>query len=131
MTRLLAALLAVFFLGLVALMASVTLFVRDPMPVLGTRAPISFANEEGTLRATVAADPTYRLEITVQSPPEAPAPELTLRQGSAEGRPVPLQLTEGGAGILQATGQFTAPGRWTLQIDGPGGAQSFGFILQE
>ena len=134
MTRLLAAVLAVFFLGLVALMASVTLFVRDPMPVLSARVPVMFEQGDpaaGGLRATVAVDPSYRFEITGEGPRGAEMPSVTLRRGEADGSAVDIDVSSAGAGLFQAHGQFTAPGRWTLQLDDGTETHSFGFILQE
>ncbi|MGY6632620.1 MAG: hypothetical protein ACXIU8_02635 [Alkalilacustris sp.] len=131
MIRIIAALLAVFFLGLVALMASVTLFVRDPMPVLSARVPVSFHDEAQGLRATVAVDPTYRFEITVEGPRGEGAFALGMRRGEADGRAVDVEVTDAGAGLVQGFGQFTAPGRWTLRIDGAEAPLDFGFVLQE
>ena len=134
MTRLLAALLAVFFLGLAALMASVTLFVREPMPVLSARVPVSFEHGDraaGGVRATVSVDPSYRFEITGEVARSGAVPPLALRRGEADGSPVPLDVSSSGAGLFQAHGQFTAPGRWTLEIGEGPDSHSFGFILQE
>ncbi|MBK5926901.1 hypothetical protein [Rhodobaculum claviforme] len=129
MTRIIAAALAVFFLGLVALMASVTLFVRDPMPVLSARVPVSI--ERDGVRATVAVDPTYRFEVTAEGLPRDIAPDLTMHRGEADGRAVEMEVTDAGAGLVQGFGQFTAPGRWTLTLMGGDGPVEFGFVLQE
>ena len=131
MTRVIAALLAVFFLGLVLLMTSVTLFVRDPMPVLSARVPVSFEEASTDLRATVSVDPSYRFAITAENLPDDQPLVLSMRRGEADGRAVEVEVTDAGAGLVQGFGQFTAPGRWTLQLPGSDGPLDFGFILQE
>ncbi|MGY6410008.1 MAG: hypothetical protein ACXIUV_03120 [Alkalilacustris sp.] len=133
MTRLLAVLLAVFFLGLAALLASVTFFVRDPMPVLTTRAPVVFTQGEPGAdgpRTTVAVDPTYRFEVTGQNPGDTP-PRVSMRRAEGDQSAVEVEVTAAGEGLFQAHGQFTAPGRWTLQLEDATGTQDFTFILQE
>ena len=133
MTRLLAVLLAVFFLGLAGLLASVTFFVRDPMPVLSARAPVVFEEGEpgtGGLRATVSVDPTYSFEVMGQAPGAAP-PQVGMRRAEGDESAVEVEVSEAGEGLFQAHGQFTAPGRWTLQLHDGTEAHEFTFILQE
>lgn len=134
MTRLLAALLAVFFLGLVALMASVTFFVRDPIPVLSARAPVS-VQEEGSigsgLRATVAVDPSMRFEVTGEGARGDSLPALRLERADGSDASLPIDVESAGAGFFQGRGQFTAPGRWRLLVDDDGRELELTFILQE
>ena len=134
MTRLFAIVLAVFFLGLAALMASVTIFVRDPMPVLSARAPVSFEQGDPAVdgvRATVAVDPTYSFEIMGEAGARDTPPRISMRQGEGEGDEIEIEMGDAGAGLFQAHGQFTAPGRWTLEINDGTADYEFGFILQE
>ena len=134
MTRLLAVLLAAFFLGLAALLASVTVFVRDPMPVLSARVPVVFEQGEagdGGLRATVAVDPTYRFEVMGEAGRSESPPRVGMRRAEGDESAVDVEVNEAGAGLFQAHGQFTAPGRWTLLLDDGDEAHEFTFILQE
>lgn len=129
MTRIIAIGFAVFFLGLVALMASVTLFVREPMPILTTRVPVAI--EQDGVRASVSVDGSYRFTVSAEGLPAGAADTLEMHRGEADGREVAVAITETGPGRAQGTGQFTAPGRWTLTLTGAGGPLAFGFVLQE
>ena len=133
MTRLIAIFLAVFFLGLAALMASVTFFVRDPMPVLSNRAPLLIATgdtPDAGLRATLAVDPAFRFEVSGQGARSA-APDLRLRRGEDGNGDIEVETEALGGGSFQGRGQFTAPGRWTLLLDDDGDTTEVPFILQE
>lgn len=134
MTRLFAVLLAAFFLGLAALLASVTFFVRDPMPVLSARSPVVFEQGEavaGGLRATVAVDPTYRFEVMGEAGPRDTPPRVGMRRAEGDESAIEVEVSEADEGLFQAHGQFTAPGRWTLQLDDGEETHEFTFILQE
>lgn len=135
MQRVIAIALAVFFLGLAGLMASVTLFVRDPLPVLTARAPLTVHTGEtpdAGLRATLAVDPAFRFEVTGQGTEGDALPRVTLRRGEGGGASdidVPVQAAA--QGLFQGRGSFTAPGRWVLVLDDGGARGEFPFILQE
>ena len=134
MTRLLAVLFATFFIGLAALLASVTFFVRDPMPVLSARVPVVFQQGEpaaGGLRATVAVDPSYRFEVMGEAGNRSTPPQVGMRRAEGDESAVEVEVSEAEAGLFQAHGQFTAPGRWTLQLHDGTEAHEFTFILQE
>ncbi len=134
MSRLLAVLLAVFFLGLAGLLASVTFFVRDPMPVLSARVPVTFEQGDvaaGGLRATVSVDPTYAFEVMGEAGARETPPRVAMRRAEGDESDVSVEVTEAEAGLFQAHGQFTSPGRWTLQLDDGDETHEFTFILQE
>lgn len=131
--RLIAALLALFFLGLVGLMASVTFFVRDPIPVVSARVPLVVHDgdiSEG-LRATLAVDPTMRFELSGQDTRSATPPGARLVRGQGGGGSIDVALEEVGDGQWVGRGNLTAPGRWTLELATAGGRKEFPFILQE
>lgn len=133
MQRLIAAGLAVFFLGLAGLMASVTLFVRDPIPVVSARSPLVVS--EGTtpgegLRATLAVDPTFRFEVSGQGA-RSGLPEVRLRRGEGGTGDIAVEIAAPAEGIFQGRGQLTAPGRWTLVVADEGRTLEAPFILQE
>lgn len=133
MQRLIAAVLAVFFLGLAGLMASVTFFVRDPIPVVSARTPLIVSQgdtpDEG-LRATFAIDATFRFEITGEGA-RGGLPEVTLRRGEGDGSSIAVEISEAAEGVFQGRGQITAPGRWTLLVAHDGDTLEVPFILQE
>jgi hypothetical protein len=133
MQRLIAVLLAVFFLGLAGLMASVTLFVRDPIPVVSARVPLIAATDPeagAPLRARVIVDGAFRFEVIGEGL-RAPAPTALLRRGQGGAGDIPVALEPLGGGAFRGRGQFTAPGRWALVLDDGGTATEFPFILQE
>ena len=135
MTRMIAIFIGVFFVGLAALMASVTIFVRDPMPVLSARAPIVIQEgdtpEADGLRATLSVDPTYAFEVMGQGARDGDVPGITMQRGEGDGSTVDVEVEEIGEGIFQGRGQFTAPGRWTLTVSSGDQRQEVAFILQE
>ena len=133
MQRLIAAVLAVFFLGLAGLMASVTFFVRDPIPVVSARTPLIVSEGEMPgegLRATFAVDPTFRFEISGEGA-RGGLPEVTLRRGEGDGSSIAVEVSEAAEGVFQGRGQITAPGRWTLVVAHDGDTLEAPFILQE
>lgn len=133
MQRLIALILAVFFLGLVGLMASVTLFVRDPIPVVSARVPLTVAAAEAPaqgLRARLVIDGAFRFEIIGEGARDA-TPGVLLRRDAGGGADIPVTVEALGPGVFQGRGQFTAPGRWTLVLADAGETREFPFILQE
>ena len=135
MQRLIAIVLAVFFIGLAGLMASVTFFVRDPIPVLTARAPLAVHTGEtpdAGLRATLAVDPAFRFEITGQGTRGGDLPEVRLRRGEGTAASdIDVEVDSAAEGVFQGRGSFTAPGRWTLELTDAGDTTAFPFILQE
>lgn len=133
MQRLIAAVLAVFFLGLAGLMASVTFFVRDPIPVVTARAPLIVAEgetlDEG-LRVTFAVDPSFRFEITGEGA-RGGLPTVHLRRTQGGASDIAVEVSSAMEGVFQGRGQITAPGRWTLELAHDGGTLEAPFILQE
>lgn len=135
MQRLFALVLAVFFLGLAGLMASVTFFVRDPIPVVSARTPLIVSEGEAPgegLRATFAVDPAFRFEISGEGA-RGGLPEVLLRRGEGEGNgsDIEVEVSEAAEGVFQGRGQITAPGRWTLVLAHDGDTLEAPFILQE
>lgn len=133
MQRVIALALGVFFIGLAALMASVTFFVRDPIPVVHARAPLSVQTGDTPdtgLRATLAVDPTFRFEVSGQGARDG-TPRVQLRRGEGGNGDIAVPTEPVGAGIFQGRGEFTAPGRWTLVLEDGDAVAEFPFILQE
>ena len=133
MQRLIAAILAVFFLGLAGLMASVTFFVRDPIPVVSARTPLIVSKGDSPddgLRATFAVDPSFRFEISGEGA-RGGLPEVSLRRGEGDGSSIAVEVSEAAEGVFQGRGQITAPGRWTLVVAHDGDTLEAPFILQE
>lgn len=131
--RIVALVLAGFFLGLVALMASVTFFVRDPLPVLTPRSPASFSEtlDGSPVQARIAVDGSYRFDIIVASGLDSAPPEIALTRPTSDAAPIPTRVTALPDGRFQALGQFTAPGRWQISLRHGPAAVDFPFILQE
>ncbi|WP_155326530.1 hypothetical protein [Alkalilacustris brevis] len=131
--RFVAILIAVFFLGLIAVMASVTFFVRDPLPIASPRMPVTLAAEGPgpAAGAEVSLDGSYRFDILITLRPSAARPEVALVHPASGGQPVLPDLSEPAPGQLRATGQFTAHGRWEILIEGGQARQSLPFILRE
>lgn len=134
MQRIVAISLAVFFLGLAGLMASVTLFVRDPIPVVGTRAPLTVHTGETPdtgLRVTLAVDPAFRFEVTGEGAQGDSKPQVRLVPGEGGGSALVVEVAAASQGVFQGRGSFTAPGRWTLELTDAGTTAAFPFILRE
>ena len=134
MQRLIAIVIAVFFLGLAGLMASVTLFVTDPHPVVTSRAPLTVhtgETPEDGLRASLAVDPAFRFEITGEGARGSDKPSVWLRGADAGADDIEVTMEDAGEGFFQGRGSFPAAGRWTLEMTDAGETSAFVFILQE
>ena len=131
--KLLAVFFAVFFIGLAGLMASVTFFVRDPIPVIGARAPLVVHQGDVAdgLRATLAVDPTMRFELSGEDSRSSSPPGARLVRGQGGGGSIDIDLEDAGEGRWIGRGSFTAPGRWKLEFATVEGLKEFPFILQE
>jgi len=131
--RIIALTLAAFFIGLVVLMASVTLFVRDPLPILSPRVPASFDHAAGgsTLTAQVSVDGAFRFAVRIASNAATDAPEVILRNPATGGAPLAPDVEVLPDGTYQASGQFTAPGRWQVSLRHGTHTPEFAFILRE
>lgn len=103
-------------LGFIALLASVTFFVRDPLPILSPRAPVQLATRDiaPPVGVQLALDGGYIIEVQVQHPGHETAPQVTLRP--AGGAPVPLEIQTTGPRHIIAAAQLTRPGRWELVL---------------
>ncbi len=135
MQRIIAVVLAVFFLGLAGLMASVTLFVRDPIPVVTARAPLAVhAGEtpDSGMRASLVVDGAFRFEVQGHGLSGSDTPEVKLRRAEgAGGDDIAIEVEDLGAGSFHGRGSFTAPGRWTLVVRDGASVAEFPFVLQE
>lgn len=122
-------------LGFIALLASVTFFVRDPLPILSPRAPIQLATREITpaMGVQLALDGGYVIEVQVQHPDHETPPQIGLRP--AGGAEVPLEIQTTGPRHLIGAAQLTRPGRWevVLREASPAGqtTEIRPFIVQE
>ena len=134
MQRVIAIVIAVFFLGLAGLMASVTFFVTDPHPVVTARSPLNVhtgETPEQGLRASLAVDPAFRFEITGEGARGSDKPEVWLRGSDAGADDIEVAMEDAGEGFFQGRGSFPAAGRWRLELIDGGESSEFIFILQE
>jgi hypothetical protein len=133
MQRIFALLLALFFLGLIGVMASVTFFIRDPLPVLSPRVPVTMPAEAAgpVARAEISVDGAYRYEILFDMAVQGGPPELALTRPGSDALPLLPDVTELSPSSFQASGQFNAPGRWQVNFLHAGQMQEFAFILRE
>ena len=133
--RVLAAVLAAFFLGLAALMASVTLFVREPLPVVGARTPLTLAAGPvgDRLHATLVVDPSFRFELMAErgTPGTGTPPTARLIRPQGDASPIVITFETPADGAWRGSGQFTLPGRWTLELTHAGDTATAPFILRE
>ena len=132
-TRIIALGFAVFFLGLVAVMASVTMFVREPLQILSPNVPVAFAlqDDSATLQLQLRVDGGYGFEVMTSSDVGEGAPEIALAPVGSGGAPLTPEVHETAPGVYSANGQFYAPGRWEISVRHGALAESFAFILRE
>lgn len=130
--RLIALGLGIFFVGLVVVMASVTLFVREPLPILSLRVPVEFSGgtEMQPIAARMTVDGVYRFQISLQSDHDDDAPMLALVRPSDDVTPIPVEVARAGEG-WHGEGQFTLPGRWDLHLQHGDQREIFAFVLRE
>ncbi|SDW75651.1 hypothetical protein [Roseicitreum antarcticum] len=114
--RVIALALLAAILGFIVLLASVTFFVRDPLPILGPRAPVQFATQEiePAMGVQLALDGSYLIEVQVQHPGHDTAPQISLRPTG--GAPILLEIQTTGPQSIISAAQLTRPGRWELVL---------------
>lgn len=132
-TRLVAFGLAVFFLGLAAVMASVTVFVREPIQILSPNVPVAFAHkgERATLQVQLRMDGGFGFEVMAASDAAEGTPEIALMPVGSGAAPLMPDVQQTAPGLFSANGQFYAPGRWEMSVRHGALAESFPFILRE
>lgn len=132
-TRVIAIGFAAFFLGLVALMGSVTYFVREPLQILSPNVPVAFAHEadSATLQLQLRVDGGYGFEVIAASDAGGEVPEIALSPVGAGGAPLTPQVHETAPGRYSANGQFYAPGRWEVSVRHGNLSETFAFVLRE
>lgn len=129
-TRLIALVLLGLVMGFIILMASVTFFVRDPLPIVGANQTLLLHSTQITpqIRTAVAIDGGYRVELTVTHEDTQP-PQIQLRP--TDGQAITLDAGLDSAGALSATGQMTRPGRWELVLSDGTTREVLPFIVRE
>ncbi|MCC1480524.1 hypothetical protein [Roseibaca sp. Y0-43] len=123
-TRIVALVFLGLFLAFVAVMASVTLFVRDPLPIIGPNQRLGLETTQITppLRAEIAVSGDYEATITVT--PIEQVDRVRLRFTGADDIPL---LADGNT----AEGQFTRTGRWELVLTAGGTEEVLAFVLRD
>ena len=121
----------VLVLGFVGLLASVTFFVRDPLPMLSPRVPVAFAPENG-IAVRLSVDGGFAFEALVESTETAETPpRLVLRPVGTGGAGIMPDAARLDEGLFLASGQFNAVGRWELGVRHGDTSATFVFILRE
>lgn len=123
-TRIIAFVFLGLFLAFVAVMASVTFFVRDPLPIVGPNQSLTLESSDlpRPVRAQLAVDGDYKALITV-TPLDA-VDRVRLRFTDSD----PVPLTQQGDG---AEAQFTRTGRWELVLQADGTEEVLAFVLRD
>ncbi len=129
-TRIIALTLLGLIMGFIILMASVTFFVRDPLPIVGANQTLLLHSTEiaPQIRTAVAIDGGYRVELTVTHAANQ-APQVQLRP--VDGQPIPLDAGPDSDGTRTASGQMTRPGRWELVLTEGNTREILQFIARE
>lgn len=129
-TRLIALVLLGLLVGFVGVMASVSLFVRDPLPLVGPNQTLLLHSVEiaPQIRSAVTIDGGYRVELTVEDPSPLP-PTISLRPTG--GAAIPLDAGANADGVWSASGQLTRPGRWELVLVRGSTQETLAFIVRE
>jgi hypothetical protein len=123
-TRIVAFVFLGLFLAFVAVMASVTFFVRDPLPIIGPNQRLSLETTQiaPPVRAEIAVDGDYRAFLTITPIDQVERVRLRFTNGSD----IPL-LAEGNT----AEGQFTRTGRWELVLVSGSTEEVLAFVLRD
>ncbi|CUX80979.1 MAG: hypothetical protein HLUCCA05_07025 [Roseibaca calidilacus] len=123
-TRIIAFVFLGLFLAFVAVMASVTFFVRDPLPIVGPNQQLVLETNKITppRRAEIAVDGEYKVLLTVT--PLDEADRLRLRFTDSDDIPL---VQQGEA----AEAQFTRTGRWELVLVSGGAEEVLAFVLRD
>lgn len=129
-TRIIALTILGLTLGFIVLMASVTFFVREPLPIVGANQTLLLHSTEITpqIRSSVALDGSYRVDLTVEHAPEQ-SPDVQLRPSG--GQPIPLDTGTDSRGAWSGSGQLTRPGRWELVLTEGNTREVLQFITRE
>ncbi len=129
--RSIAIVMLVLVLGFIGTMASVQLFVRDPLPIIGANQMLHLRTQEvdPPVAMQIAIDGSYRVDVQVQPPGHETPPQISLRP--SENAPITLDLHSAEETLLVANGQLTRPGRWELDIRTPGGRETLRFVVRE
>lgn len=129
-TRIIALTLLGLIMGFIILMASVTFFVREPLPIVGANQTLLLHTVEITpqIRTAIAIDGGYRVELTVTHD-ASQEPHVQLRP--LNNQPIPLDAGPDSDGALYATGQMTRPGRWELVLTVSNTREVMQFIARE
>jgi hypothetical protein len=129
-TRSIAIVLLALILGFVGVMASVTLFVREPLPIVGANQTLLLHTTEITpqIRSAVAIDGAYRVDLTVENV-DPSSIDVTMRP--VDGAAIPLDQGTNSAGAWSANGQVTRPGRWEIVLQTSSMREVMQFIIRE
>jgi hypothetical protein len=111
-------------------MASVSVFVRDPLPLVGPNQTLVLTSSAlmPPVRSSVTIDGGYRVELTIEDQSPLP-PQVRLRPTG--GAAIPLDAGANANGIWSATGQLTRPGRWELVLARGTTEETLSFVVRE
>lgn len=123
-TRIVAFVFLGLFLAFVAVMASVTFFVRDPLPIIGPNQRLVLETTEilPPLRAEIEIDGDFKALVSVV--PLDRVSRVRLRFTNSDD--VPL-VQDGDA----AEAQFTRTGRWELVLESGSTQEVLAFVLRD
>ena len=129
-TRIIALTILGLVMGFIILMASVSFFVRDPLPIVGPNQTLLLHSTELTpqIRTSVTIDGGYRVDVTVEHS-EAQDPQIVLRPVGGEAIILDTGTDSGGA--WSGSGQMTRPGRWELILSDGAEREIMPFIVRE
>lgn len=134
-TRIVAIVMLALVVGFIALLASVTFFVRDPIPVISPRSgPAMLVSETAGPSVQIALDAGYRVQVNLRgfgAGAQDALPQVHLAPDAQDGQPIALELARLESGEIIVTGQLTRPGRWTLTLRHGEMRLSQGFVVQE
>jgi hypothetical protein len=126
--------IAIVILGLlvafIGVMASVSFFVRDPLPILAPNRTLTLDSTVimPPVRSAVMIDGGYRVEVTIE---DAMIPTVQAALRPVGGAAIPLDAGANADGVYSATGQLTRPGRWELVLSRGTEQEILSFIVQE
>ncbi|MCC5990940.1 MAG: hypothetical protein JJT99_00305 [Rhodobacteraceae bacterium] len=129
-TRIIALVFLGLTLGFIILMASVTFFVRDPLPIIAPNQRLMLHTTEiaPQIRSTVAIDGAFGVDVTVEHG-DSQSPQVQLRP--VDGAPIALSEGTENAQTWYGSGQLTRPGRWELVLVEGNAREVMTFIVRE
>lgn len=129
-TRIIALTILGLIMGFIILMASVTFFVREPLPIVGANQTLLLhtVEIEPQIRTAVAIDGGYRVELTVEHGDDQ-NPQVALRPVNEQA--IPLDTGTDSSGAWSGSGQMTRPGRWELVLTQGAIREVMPFIVRE